>query len=104
MSKTKIRSASGVCAVLLSGLLLSACGGGDSGNGSGSPGPVSGSPGASAPVAADDARGSVPAEASSSREAMMTWAKSLVSSDTAEPLKTNTFRPPLDDTTETSPG
>ncbi len=104
-TKSKVRSASGVGAVLLSGLLLSACGGsGDSGAVSGSPGPVSGSPGAAAPVASDGARGSVPAEASSSKEAMMAWAKSLGSSDTAEPLKTNTFRPPLDDTTETSPG
>ncbi|MEO6270894.1 MAG: hypothetical protein ABIP08_11390 [Lautropia sp.] len=103
MSRTKIKSASGVSAVLLSGLLLSACGGsGDSGTGSS--GPVSGPTGAAAPVASDGARGSVPAEASSSREAMMAWAKSLGSSDTAEPLKANTFKPPLDDTTETSPG
>jgi hypothetical protein len=35
---------------------------------------------------------------------MLTWAKSQGASDTAEPLRTHTFRPPLDDITETSPG
>ena len=100
-----MRSASGVTAVLLAGLLLSACGGsGDGGNVGGPLGAASGSPEASAPVAADNAGPSVPAEASSSKEAMVAWAKSLRPSDTEEPMKTNTFRPPLDETTETSPG
>jgi hypothetical protein len=100
-----MRSASGAAAVLLAGLLLSACGG--SGDGGSVPGPVgaaNGSPEASAPGSSDSAGGSVPAEASSSKEAMVAWAKSLVPSDTEEPMRTNTFRPPLDETTETSPG
>ena len=96
------RLVSGAAAVLLSGLLLSACGG-SSGNGDG-PGAGSNSPEAPGGPVADDGRGSVPAEASSSVAAMMAWAKSLVASDTAEPLKTNTFKAPLDETTETSPG
>jgi len=100
-----MRSASGVIGVLLAGLLLSACGGsGDGGIDGGPAGAANGSPQASAPVAADTAGGSVPAEASSSKEAMIAWAKSLRSTDTEEPMKTNTFRPPLDETTETSPG
>lgn len=100
-----VRSASGVTSVLLAGLLLSACGGsGDGGSGGGALGAAGGSPEASAPVAEENARGSVPAEASSSKEAMLAWAKSLGSSDTEEPMKTNTFRPPLDEATETSPG
>jgi hypothetical protein len=99
-----VRSASGVTSMLLAGLLVSACGGGGDGGGIGGPvGAASRSAEASAPVAADTG-GAVPAEASSSKEAMLAWAKSLNASDTEEPMRTNTFRPPLDETTETSPG
>jgi hypothetical protein len=102
---TRLRSASGVTGVLLAGLLLSACGGSGDGGGVGGPvGAASSSPESSAPAAADNAGASVPAEASSSKEAMIAWARSLKSSDTEEPMKTNTFRLPLDETTETSPG
>lgn len=103
MSKTskRTRRASGAGAALFTALVLSACGGG----GDGAPAAINASPNGpgGAPVAENGAP-SVPAEASSSVAAMMAWAKSLVSSDTAEPLKTNTFTGPLDDTTETSPG
>ena len=97
MKNRRTRLAGGVGAALFAALMLSACGGG----GDGAPAAGNGSP--NGPVA-NDGGASAPAEASSSVAAMMAWAKSLVSSETAEPLRTNTFNGPLDDTTETSPG
>jgi hypothetical protein len=100
-----MRSASGLTALLLAGLLVSACGGsGESGGVGASVGSAGGSVEPTPLDGADSAGGSVPAEASSSKEAMLAWAKSLRSSETEEPMRTNTFRPPLDETTETSPG
>ena len=108
MSKTskRIKRTSAVATMLLAGLLVGACGGSsDSSDSSGSPS-VSADPpaGAGGPVARDTRGGSVPAEASSDVRSMLTWAKSLSRSETSEPYSTKTFRPPLDDTTETSPG
>ena len=88
-----------VSAALFAGVLLSACGGG--GGGTDEP---SGSGGGTPPPVAEEGTARVPASAAVSVSAMMAWAKSLVSSDTEEPLGTRGFNAPLDETTETSPG
>ena len=90
-----------IAVALCAGLLVSACGGG---SGSGTSPPSGGDPGGSSgggTVAEGDA---LPSEASSSVASMLAWAKALGTSDTALPYRLDTFRPPLDDTTETSPG
>ena len=90
-----------VAIALCAGLFVSACGGG---SGSGTPPPSGGAPGGSAggeTVAEGDA---LPSEASSSVASMLAWVKSLGANDTALPYRLDDFRPPLDDTTETSPG
>lgn len=89
-----------VSAALFAGVLLSACGGG----GGGTDAPSGSGGGTALPPVAEDGTARVPAAASGSVSAMMAWAKSLVSSDTAEPLGTRGLNAPLDETTETSPG
>ncbi len=92
------RRAPSIGATVLAALILGACGGG------GGADPAGGSPdGGGAPPVADDG-GTVPSIASSSVGAMMAWAKSLVNSESSEPLSTKGFAAPVDDTTETSPG
>jgi hypothetical protein len=80
------------------GLLVSACGGSSD---SGTPLAATDDPAGGQPVAEGD---NVPSEASSSVASMLAWVKSLGASETAQPYRLDNFRPPLDDTTETSPG
>jgi hypothetical protein len=72
-------------------LALVACGGG-SGGGSGS----AAAPGASAVT-------SVPAAASTSVTALVTWASTLPQSDVTQPLATASFSPPESDTMDALP-
>ena len=65
---------------------LSACGGGDS---------------AAAPAApATSPSASVPPQVSVSVAALINWASVLPTSDTTEPLNTDAFHPPIDDSAE----
>ena len=89
-----------IAVALCAGLLVSGCGGSGSATPPSSDGNPGGSPGGGT-VAESDA---LPPEASSSVASMLAWVKSLGTSDTALPYRLDTFRPPLDDTTETSPG
>ena len=94
----RARRASAAAAALAAGLLASACGGGGDGS------PVIGNDPSTSSGPVGQGSGSVPPEASGSVAAMLAWARSQGTSDTAEPLRTHTFRPPLDESTETSPG
>ena len=69
-------------------LALSACGGGNSAS----------APAPAAPVATTT--GSVPSQVSESVAALISWASTLPRSDTAEPLNTDAFRPPVDNGSE----
>lgn len=79
-------------------VLLSACGGS---GGSDGPPVVSANPGGGAALPEGEG---VPSEASSSVASMLSWVKSLGTSETTQPYRLESFRPPLDDVTETSPG
>jgi hypothetical protein len=67
---------------------LAACGGG----GGGSP--------AAAPAPAAATEGAVPVTASASVPGLIAWASTDPRSETAEPLSTDAFHPPTDDTAE----
>ena len=89
-----------IAVALCAGLLVSGCGG----SGSATPPSSDGNPGRGSGGATVAEGDTVPPEASSSIASMLAWVKSLGTSDTALPYRLDTFRPPLDDTTETSPG
>jgi hypothetical protein len=96
------RASTWLALALCTGVLVGACGGGsESGTPPAGGNPAGGSPGGGTAVAEGDP---VPAEASSSVASMLAWVRSLGTSDTGLPYRLDTFRPPLDDTTETSPG
>jgi hypothetical protein len=93
-----LRVTTWIALALCGGIVISACGGGSS---SGSPSASADNPGVGPPVAEGE---DVPSEASGSVASMLAWVKSLGASETAHPYRLDNFRPPLDDTTETSPG
>jgi ABC-type glycerol-3-phosphate transport system substrate-binding protein len=70
---------------------LAACGGG---------GDSSGTTATPAPSASTD---EVPAAASQSVAGLMSWASTLPQNDTATPLATDKFQPPVDDTAQPMP-
>jgi hypothetical protein len=83
------RSLAGASVLAVCAVGLAACGGGGGGNGN--------TP--TAPQTLD----SVPAAASSSVAALVTWASQLPQSDVTQPLSTAGFTPPIDDTAEPMP-
>ncbi len=94
----RLRIVPWIALAICGGLLVSACGGSSD---SGTPPAAADDPTNGQPVAEGE---NVPSEASSSVASMLAWVKSLGASETAQPYRLDKFRPPLDDTTETSPG
>jgi hypothetical protein len=88
--------------VFCAGFFVAACGGGgDSGAPPSGANPAGPDTGGGTAIAAGDP---MPAEASRSVASMLAWARGLGTTDTGLPYRLEGFRPPLDDTTETSPG
>ena len=90
-----------IALAICAGLLVAACGGGgDSATPAGGSEGGGGTNGGPALAEGDP----MPAEASRSVAAMLSWARGLGTNDSGLPYRLDGFRPPLDDTTETSPG
>jgi hypothetical protein len=75
-------------ALVAMGAALAACGGGGS------------SSGPAAAAAAPATEGAVPVQASASVAGLIAWASTVPRSDTAEPVDTDAFHPPVDDSAE----
>jgi len=91
--KTNQRSLARALGLSVCTLGLAACGGGGGAGGSS----------AGMPSTSPQASDSVPAAASSSVTALVTWASQLPQSEVAQPLSTASFTPPVSETTEPMP-